>query len=229
MDGYDTSNNTYRITFDRNGLGAHSIPDHEVLSTEPMETLPLSNFSQRPKPRPVPQPVVCYPSPMKYTPNFSPQLANDPLLSGSTPKGKVMHLDGRLGGYPVKFLDLIVRLSKCLKKKRELVTSLRDLNTHGERLKSFGEYISEDFQRRYAGTVIELSNLNRDLNEYLADIKEYTQQVKPTNPIDEGFAWDINSLRIHFVVLVLKWGGSNHFVAQYRERGLSGRCLRHGE
>eukprot|EP00094_Tigriopus_californicus_P000053 TCALIF_00053-PA protein Name:"Similar to LIN9 Protein lin-9 homolog (Homo sapiens)" AED:0.07 eAED:0.07 QI:75/0.2/0.16/1/1/1/6/0/643 len=151
VDGYDTSNNTYRITFDRNGLGAHSIPDHEVLSTEQMETLPLSNFSQRPKPRPIPQPVVSYPSPMKYTPNFSPQLANDPLLSGSTPKGKVMHLDGRLGGYPVKFLDLIVRLSKCLKKKRELVTSLRDLNTHGERLKSFGEYISEDFQRRYAG------------------------------------------------------------------------------
>jgi len=31
IDGVDTSNNTYRITFDRAGLGTHSIPDYEVL------------------------------------------------------------------------------------------------------------------------------------------------------------------------------------------------------
>ncbi len=30
VDAYDTSNNTYRITFDRVGLGTHSIPDIEV-------------------------------------------------------------------------------------------------------------------------------------------------------------------------------------------------------
>lgn len=31
IEGVDTSNNTYRITFDRPGLGTHSIPDYEVL------------------------------------------------------------------------------------------------------------------------------------------------------------------------------------------------------
>lgn len=31
IEGVDTSNNTYRITFDRAGLGTHSIPDYEVL------------------------------------------------------------------------------------------------------------------------------------------------------------------------------------------------------
>jgi len=31
IEGVDTSNNTYRITFDRTGLGTHSIPDYEVL------------------------------------------------------------------------------------------------------------------------------------------------------------------------------------------------------
>ena len=38
----------------------------------------------------------------------------DPLLSGSTPKGKSLRLDGTLGGYPVKFLYHIVKLNKSL-------------------------------------------------------------------------------------------------------------------
>ena len=45
---------------------------------------------------------------------------------------QVMHVDGHVGGYPIKFLEQIVRLSKCLKKKRELIGSLRDLNAQGE-------------------------------------------------------------------------------------------------
>lgn len=88
-----------------------------------------------------------------------------------------MRLDGHLGGYPVKFLDLIVRLSKCLRLKREKVNALKDLNSTGERRKSFGDFIHEDFQRKYAATVLDLSQVNRDLNEYLKDIKEYTQEV----------------------------------------------------
>lgn len=31
IDAVDTSNNTYRITFERPGLGTHSVPDYEVL------------------------------------------------------------------------------------------------------------------------------------------------------------------------------------------------------
>lgn len=30
VDALDTVNNTYRITFDRAGLGTHSVPDYEV-------------------------------------------------------------------------------------------------------------------------------------------------------------------------------------------------------
>ena len=31
IDAVDTSNNTYRISFERGGLGTHSVPDYEVL------------------------------------------------------------------------------------------------------------------------------------------------------------------------------------------------------
>ena len=58
-------------------------------------------------------------------------------------------MDGQVGGYPIKFLEQIVRLSKCLKMKRERISQLRDLNTQGEKRKSFGEFITGDFQRRY--------------------------------------------------------------------------------
>ena len=90
---------------------------------------------------------------------------------------QVMHVDGHVGGYPIKFLEQIVRLSKCLKKKRELIGSLRDLNAQGEKRKSFRDDFNEDFQRRYASNVLELSEVNRDLNEHLRSIQEFTQEV----------------------------------------------------
>jgi len=189
VDAYDTSNNTYRIRFDRTGLGGtHSVRDEEVLSVDPAETVPLSSFMQRvvrPRPQPAPptQPYASvFASPVKGGVSYgggihySPQLANDPLLSGSTPRGKTMRIDGQVGGYPVKFLEQIVRLSKILKLKREKIGHLRELNSHGERKKSFGAYINEDFQRKYASTVIELSTINRDLNEHLKNIQDFTQE-----------------------------------------------------
>ena len=36
---------------------------------------------------------------------------------------------------------------------------------------------TEDFQRRYASKVIELANINRDLNEHIRNIQDFTQQV----------------------------------------------------
>ena len=90
-------------------------------------------------------------------------------------------MDGHVGGYPIKFLEQIVRLSKCLKKKRELIGSLRDLNAQGEKKKSYGDQINEDFQRRYASNVLELSQVNRDLNEHLKNIQEFTQEVRIFN------------------------------------------------
>ncbi|XP_040580697.1 protein lin-9 homolog [Lepeophtheirus salmonis] len=175
VDAFDTSNNTYRITFDRLGLDTHSIPDYEVLSNEDPEMMSLSSFAAKVRTRPQSSQSP-YPSPLKYGLNYSPTLGKDPLLSGSTPRGKVMRGHGHLGCYPVRFLERIVRLSKCLKIKREKVDNLRKLNSQGEKLKTYGEFVHEDFQRRYASNVIDLSNLNRDLNEHLKSIQEYAQQ-----------------------------------------------------
>lgn len=91
VDAYDTSNNTYRIRFDRGALATYSIPDEEVLSMDEPEMMPLSSFTAKARPRPQPQTVTPFISPVKFGSVYSPQLANDPLLSGSTPRGKVKH------------------------------------------------------------------------------------------------------------------------------------------
>jgi len=171
----DISNSTYRITFDRQGLGTHSIPDFEVLSTDPPDLMPLSSFLSKSRHRPL-QNITSYLSPPPYGSAFSPQLTGDPLLSGSTPKGKSLRLDGTLGGYPVKFLYHIVRLNKSLLSKKEKVNNLRDLNSEAEKMKSFGEFITEDFQRKYASKVLEVYKVNEELNKQLKDMSLYTAQ-----------------------------------------------------
>uniref|UniRef100_A0A8C6GAW8 DIRP domain-containing protein n=1 Tax=Mus spicilegus TaxID=10103 RepID=A0A8C6GAW8_MUSSI len=50
IDVVDTLNATYRVTFDRTGLGTHTIPDYEVLSNEPHETMPIAAFGQKQRP-----------------------------------------------------------------------------------------------------------------------------------------------------------------------------------
>ena len=95
VDAYDTSNNTYRIRFDREALGTLSVPDEDVVSAGELETLPLSTFTV-PKPRPQ-RPVEpdspkmgSMSSSVQMMTSFSPQVqANDPLLSGRSPMGKV--------------------------------------------------------------------------------------------------------------------------------------------
>ena len=101
VDAYDTSNNTYRIRLDRETLGTLSVPDEDVVSAGELETLPLSTFTV-PKQRP-PRPVVEPDSPkmgsVQMMTSFSPQVqANDPLLSGRSPRGKVQVLPNMLKG-----------------------------------------------------------------------------------------------------------------------------------
>ncbi|CAH1786394.1 unnamed protein product [Owenia fusiformis] len=169
IEALDTVHNTYRVTFERGGLGTHSIPDYEILSNEPQDTLPISAFQQKNRQR---NPFL---SPPRFIPGLSsPQLGdNDPLLGASPLKGRILQMDGgTYGGFPIKFLVLVTRLSKILTIKKEKVKELREMNTQAEKMKSYVEPITIDFQKKYAGLVLELERLNKDLNDYLNQIQE---------------------------------------------------------
>ncbi|KAM6954733.1 protein lin-9 homolog [Aplochiton taeniatus] len=179
IDAVDTSAATYRVTFDRNGLGTHTVPDYEVLSNEPNETMPISAFAQKPRPSRfqsfLTPPRGPYPS--ATTPVL---MDNDPLISQSPWKHKLPGSEeDTLGGFPVKFLVQVTRLSKILMIKKEHIKHLKDMNTEAEKLKSYSMPIVLEFQKRYATTVLELERLNKDLNKVLHEVQQFCCELAP--------------------------------------------------
>lgn len=167
IDAVDTSNNTYRITFERPGLGTHSVPDYEVLSTEPPEMISLSSFASKFRPR------SSLPSSTPLSSGISGLLSTG--LTGSDSGAQ----HSGLNGLPAKLLDTLVRLQKILTVKKGKIKVLRSLNADAERKKSFGEPITELFQRQYASAVIDLERLNSDLQRYLTTMQALCFEISP--------------------------------------------------
>lgn len=174
INAVDTSNNTYRITFERPKLGTHSVPDYEVLSNDPPETISLSAISQKFRPRYIMQEIFnLYPSDMSAT-NKS---QNDPLIS-SVDISQYKR-DGMIGGYPIPFLELIIKLTKILQIKKVKINKLREYNSEAEKRKSYGQRMPEDFERKYASIVIDLERMNMDLQECINEIQIYCLKIAP--------------------------------------------------
>ncbi|KAJ8956175.1 hypothetical protein NQ318_020726 [Aromia moschata] len=171
IDAVDTSNNTYRITFERQGLGTHSVPDYEVLSNEPPETISISSFQNKFRPRNGLSPY----SPAIKSPILNNlKLKKDPLLSGSMLNKPVFlptTTEGKIGGFPAKLLEKMVLVTKILNVKRAKIKFLRCMNSEAEKLNSFDQEIPEEFERRYASILIDLEKLNHDLQMYLDEMQ----------------------------------------------------------
>ncbi|XP_029165507.1 protein lin-9 homolog isoform X1 [Nylanderia fulva] len=174
IDAVDTSNNTYRITFERAGLGTHSVPDYEVLSNEPPETISVASFAQKFRPRP----LQYVPSP-PYAMKLSPRLTNDPLISNASVSIPKKHIGGTMNGYPLKLLEFMVKVNKILANKKIKIKKLKEMNGEAEKRRSFGEPLPPDFERRYAGLVVELERMNGALQDFLNDIQELCQEMAP--------------------------------------------------
>ncbi|KAK9872136.1 hypothetical protein WA026_016190 [Henosepilachna vigintioctopunctata] len=178
IDAVDTSNNTYRITFERQGLGTHSVPDYEVLSNEPPETLSLSSFQNKFRPR------NGFSSPFssvtKNPPYINLKNRKDPLLSGVIlEKPEITQSETKIGGLPIKLLEKMVLVTKILNTKRIKIKELGFLNSKAEKQKSYDLEINEDFQRDYASTLTDLETLNHDLQLYLDEMQNYCHEIAP--------------------------------------------------
>jgi protein lin-9 len=190
IDAVESAINSYRIKFDRPGLGTHSIPDYEVYANEEIDTLPIISITKdfRTKHN-VPYYTL---SPLQKTGPLSsfPMKSNtrahnksDPLLGGdsypimnkmadmlSLPKTSI-------GGFPLKLLELIIRMKKTLSAKQMKIMRLKNMNAEAEIYKSYGDPFPDDFQKRYANLIVGMEKLNRDMQDYLAQIQNCAKDV----------------------------------------------------
>jgi len=56
-----------------------------------------------------------------------------------------------MNGYPLKLLELMVKVNKILTVKKIKIKKLKEMNGEVEKRRSFGESLPPDFERRYAG------------------------------------------------------------------------------
>lgn len=182
IDGLIHKSHSYRIVFERQGIGSQEIPDYEVMASDFQDVLDLNKITKEF----VNRPDISYymVSPLKPTGAFSSFgggfYRGDPMLSSSSSgfvklegyqKSKLPSLvlpsTGSIGGYPIKLLETMVLVRKTLEIKHLQLLKIRRLNVEAEVVKSFGDNAPEDFQKKYAALLIEMERINRDLADYM--------------------------------------------------------------
>ncbi|KAL3314703.1 Protein lin-9 [Cichlidogyrus casuarinus] len=221
VDAIDALRHCYRVTFEKENLGTRSIPDYEVLSIYPQETIPLSAYKTQHKAsrnlfmspaRLLAQSALqgkrhhmhhhkyghagemsaadcpmCQQNQNLSTPLKLPSISSGDVaasmgnaaLKMGEPTGSGLFLNEAdiYGGYPMKFLVMVTKLSKILEVKKRCVDELRELNSDAERKLSVQETISIDFQHAYLTIVVQLERLNKELNQYLAHVLQYANEI----------------------------------------------------
>ncbi|KAG5681391.1 hypothetical protein PVAND_010832 [Polypedilum vanderplanki] len=191
VDGLVHKSHSYRIVFERQGIGSQEIPDYEVMASEPPDTLEIEKVTKEF----VSRPDISYymVSPLKPAGAFSSFSGissfhrGDPMLSSSgsnfiklegyqKPKlpTLVLPTTGSIGGYPIKLLETMVLVRKTLEIKHLQLLKIRRLNVEAEVVKSFGDNAPEDFQKKYATLLIEMERINRDLADYMNILQAQT-------------------------------------------------------
>lgn len=191
VDGLVHKSHSYRIVFERQGIGSQEIPDYEVMASEFNDALNIEKLTKDF----VSRPDISYymVSPLKPAGAFSSFGClsgfhrGDPMLSASSgfiklegyskPKlpTLVLPTTGSIGGYPIKLLETMVLVRKTLEIKHLQLLKIRRLNVEAEVVKSFGDNAPEDFQKKYATLLIEMERINRDLADYMNILQAQTE------------------------------------------------------
>lgn len=197
----DPVEHTYRVVFDRATLGSQTIPDFEIKSMTPVQTIPIKAYVQTFRPKsthatPMKTPLQQL-TPLLFGEDLNSVFSNsilDSVLRFNSPlnlselnemsysalnDGTNINDGCMLGGFPVRLLLLITRLSKILKVKKELVQKLDEYNSNAEIVRVQKGHYSRDFQMKYATLVLELEKLNKDLSEHLSAVQCLCEEFAP--------------------------------------------------
>lgn len=173
IEGIDTANGTYRVSFNRSDMGCLSIPDFEVASIEVPIMAPLSSFELKPR-------KIWHLS-NRFVENSADtgsqhQAQSERTLSSFKVSNDVSN-DHNIGGFPIKFLTQLVKASKILTIKRKKIGELKAMNSNIERMTTLSEPISYSFKKNYSLNILELEKINKEIHNYLTRMQSYSLQV----------------------------------------------------
>ncbi|XP_055632089.1 protein lin-9 homolog isoform X2 [Toxorhynchites rutilus septentrionalis] len=166
---------SYRISFDRPGLGSRTIPDFEVAANDIPMKIVLKTITKDFRSR--------YQKASYYVTSFAQQnpsngIKNNPLLAGDcfpkipgTSKSKILLPKDNTDRFSIKMLELIVRTKNMLSAKQMKLQRLQNMNSEGEIYKSCGNPYPEEFQKRYLSSITAIENLNRNIYELLNQLQ----------------------------------------------------------
>jgi len=166
IEALDVSNNTYRIHFDKPGIGTHSVPDYEVCSNQPSETISKNLLLQ-----------MCRPRIPYHNRSISPEARVDNVKTDQN----------AVAQYSMKLLESTVQFRKILTAKKQYVQMLRNMNSEAERMVLYNEDITSEFQSRYAKIVLDLDNLNLHLTSVMCLLSEEIKVLAP----EEAETWPL--------------------------------------
>lgn len=166
IEALDVSNNTYRIHFDKPGLGTHSVLDYEVCSNQPPETISKNVLLQ-----------MCRPRVPYHNRSISPETKVDVHKTDQNTTAQ----------YSIKLLESTVKFRKILASKKQYVQTLRNMNSEAEKMVLYNEDITPEFQSRYAKIVLDLDNLNLHLTSVMCLLSEEIKILAP----EEAETWPL--------------------------------------
>lgn len=173
----DSITHHYRVTFDRQGLGTHTVPDFELMSMNPIDTIPITNLTQNIRKKKLATAFVA--NPLCALSKIDPVLGDsrheeddehmNALKEGLNVHGKESRVT--VAGHPFKMIELMVRTKKLLAAKSAKLKKLKQMNSDVAINKSYDEPITEDDQRQYANVIISLERINRQVHVTLQEIQ----------------------------------------------------------
>ncbi|XP_019857547.1 PREDICTED: protein lin-9 homolog [Amphimedon queenslandica] len=180
VEAVDLEKHQYWVTFDKPGVGKHSIADSDIKSMYPVESISISSLEAAHSSQHVLSSISSHSTSTNQPTVTSPEiLSSDPLLA-SLPLSRRTDFQQQsvsLGGFPTDFLRQVVQMSKLLSLKQERLKRLSSMNTDAEKMHARHSSLPSDFLKNYATLVIDLDDINRQLNLRSEAIKRYTSEL----------------------------------------------------
>jgi len=165
IDAIDNINNSYRISFDRKGVDSKSVADIAT-SSEQYECMNKMLFIVKERPRIA---GATSPTDKGLEHNDESKSSPDIRLTNALNDDKA----GTYGGFPIKFLLQMTKLSKLVKLKKKYIEKLKLTNDQAEIKHPFNEGFTLEFQKEYAFVILNLEKINKELTSTFESIYSY--------------------------------------------------------